>query len=238
MTDPTSAGDGLSDLGKAAKGLSVPGKALVEHHHPFQFASPLAHEQSSRVEANSVPGRWLAIVERTSGEINRSALRSANNAQRCFIEIAKRGRLTPVSQNPQEQPARQVSRSRATQMITPLKTKLVGVESGEARDSRVERFSLSRRRRLEGKTLSEVAGSPFLRHHAACCASDLSPRPAFFDCRAGIAGGASLWPVAPPVSIVSRNRARYVEPRSMSCRSIVTAKRGMRKPIRCRNQFF
>ena len=79
-----------------------------------------------------MPRRWLAIVERTSGEINRSALRSANNAQRRFIEIAKCGRLTPISQNPQEQPARQVSRSRAAQMITPLKTKLVGVEGGKA----------------------------------------------------------------------------------------------------------
>jgi hypothetical protein len=72
-------------------------------------------------------------------------LRSANNAQRRFIEIAKCGRLTPISQNPQEQPARQVSRSRAAQVIAPLKMKLVGVEGGKARDSRVERFSLSRR---------------------------------------------------------------------------------------------
>jgi hypothetical protein len=64
---------------------------------------------SAPVEANSVPPRWLAVVERTSGEINRTALRSANNAQRGFIEIAKCGRLTPISQNPQEQPARQVS---------------------------------------------------------------------------------------------------------------------------------
>jgi hypothetical protein len=88
VTVPTCAGYSLGDLGKAAKGLSVPGKALIEHHHPFQFASPLAHEQRSRVEANSVPRRWLAVVERTSGEINRSALRSANHAQRRFIEIA------------------------------------------------------------------------------------------------------------------------------------------------------
>jgi hypothetical protein len=42
-------------------------------------------------------------------------------------------------------------------MIAPLKTKLVGVEGGKARDSRLERFSLSRRRRLERKTLSDVA---------------------------------------------------------------------------------
>jgi hypothetical protein len=35
VTVPTRAGDRLSDLGKAAKGLSVPGKALIEHHHPF-----------------------------------------------------------------------------------------------------------------------------------------------------------------------------------------------------------
>jgi hypothetical protein len=45
-------------------------------------------------------------------------------------------------------------------MITPLKTKLVGVEGGKARDNRLERFSLSRRRRLERKTLSDVARSP------------------------------------------------------------------------------
>jgi hypothetical protein len=121
------------------------------------------------------------------------ALRSANYAQRRFIEIAKCGRLTPLSQNPQEQPARQVSRSRAAQMITPLKTKLVGVEGGKARDSRVERFSLSRRRRLQRKTLSDVARSPSLRHHAACCARGLPTRRAFFDFRArDIAGGASL----------------------------------------------
>ena len=193
MTVPTRAGDRLRDLGKAAKGLSVPGKALIEHHHPLQFASPLAHEQRSRVEANSVPRSWLAAVERTSGETNRSALRSANNAQRRFIEIAKCGRLTPISQNPQEQPARQVSRSRAAQMITPLKTKLVGVEGGKARDSRVERFSLSRRRRLERKTLSNVARSPSLRHHAACCARGLATRRAFFDFRArDITGGTSF----------------------------------------------
>jgi hypothetical protein len=61
-------------------------------------------------------------------------------------------------------------------MITPLKTKLMGVEGGKARDSRVERFSLSRRRRLERKTLSDVAQSPSLRHHAACCARGFSER--------------------------------------------------------------
>jgi hypothetical protein len=91
VTVPARAGDRLGDLGKAAKGPSIPGKALIEQHHPFQFAPPLAQEQRSRVEANSVPRRWLAVVERTSGEINRSALRSANNAQGRFIEIAKCG---------------------------------------------------------------------------------------------------------------------------------------------------
>ena len=96
----------------------------------------------------------------------------------------------------------------------------------------VERFSLSRRRRLERKTLSDVARSPSLRHHAACCARGLSPRRAFFDFRTrDIAGGASLWPVAPPVSIVSPNRARYVDPRSLSCRSIVTAQPRLRSSL-------
>jgi hypothetical protein len=42
-------------------------------------------------------------------------------------------------------------------MITPLKTKLVGVEGCKASDSRVERFSLSRRRRLERTILSDIA---------------------------------------------------------------------------------
>jgi hypothetical protein len=66
-------------------------------------------------------------------------------------------------------------------------------EGRKARDSRVERFSLSRRRRLERKTLSDVAQSPSLRHHAACCARSLSTPPAFFDFRArDIGGGASL----------------------------------------------
>ena len=193
MTVPTRAGDRLSDLGRLPKVFPFQAKPLLSTITLSSLLSPLAHEQRARVEANSVPRRWLAVIERTSGEINRSALRSANNAQRRFIEIAKCGRLTPISQNPQEQPARQVSRSRAAQMITPLKTKLVGVEGGKARDSRVERFSLSRRRRLERKTLSDVARSPSLRRHAACCARGLSTRRAFFDFRArDIARGASL----------------------------------------------
>jgi hypothetical protein len=80
------------------------GKPLSSTITLASLASPLAHEQRSRVEANSVPRRWLAIVERTSGEINRSASRSANNAQRRFIEVAKCGRLTPISQNLRSNP--------------------------------------------------------------------------------------------------------------------------------------
>jgi hypothetical protein len=41
-------------------------------------------------------------------------------------------------------------------MIARLSTKLVRVEGGKARDSGVECFSLSRRRRPERKTLSDV----------------------------------------------------------------------------------
>ena len=39
-------------------------------------------------EANSVPRRWLAVVEGTAGEIDRVALRSANRTRGRLVEVA------------------------------------------------------------------------------------------------------------------------------------------------------
>ena len=89
VTVPIGAGDGLGDLGKAAKGPTVPGEPVVEHNHPFQFAFPFADEQRSRIEAGPVPRLWLALLEGTAvGRIDRVALRSANRTHSRLVEVA------------------------------------------------------------------------------------------------------------------------------------------------------
>src|ERR1700722_18481398 len=87
VTVPTCAGDRLSDLGKAAEGTTVPGEPIVEHHHPFEFAFPLADEQGPRIEGSPVPCHRAARLERIAGEIDRLALRSANDARSRLVEV-------------------------------------------------------------------------------------------------------------------------------------------------------
>jgi hypothetical protein len=88
MTVPTCASGGFRDLGKAAKGPAVPSEAVFEHHHLFQFALPLAHEQRARIEVSPFSRPRLALLERTVSEIDRVALRSTNRTHSRLVEIA------------------------------------------------------------------------------------------------------------------------------------------------------
>jgi hypothetical protein len=231
VTVPTRAGDRLGDLGKAAKGAAVPGEARVEHHHPFQLALPLADEQRSGVETNPVLSSRLALLERTAGKIDLVPLRSANRTHSRLVEIAERDGLKPIGQNLQEQPSWQMSRNRSAQMIAPLKTKLVGGESGEIQDSRVELFSFALRRRSENDTFSGAVMMPSRRHHAFWCSCGLPARRELFDPGvAEILAEPSLWNAACSTMVSSR-RARYVDPRSSSERSRVTAQPRLRNPV-------
>jgi hypothetical protein len=122
--------------------------------------------------------------------------------------------------------------SRPAQMIAPLKTKLVDAEVTEPGDSQVERFSLPLRRRPESEPLSDAAVMPSLGHHAACRVCGFSARREFFDFAvAEIVGGSSLWGAACSTSMLSSDRARYVDPRSLSDRSMVTEQPRLRKPV-------
>src|SRR3984957_8844372 len=89
----TCASYGLCDLGQAAKGLAVPGEALVQHHHPFQFAFPLADEQRAWIEARPVPRPRLARLERCldqGGEARVSLPRNSPRTQRGLPRRAQR----------------------------------------------------------------------------------------------------------------------------------------------------
>ena len=135
-------------------------------------------------------------------------------------------------------------------MITPLKTKLVGVEGGKARDSRVERFSLSRRRRLERKTslrrrpIAVLATSRCLLRSRPLHASSVLRFQGSGYCRRSVAlarctssldclaqSGAVRRSSLLVVSVDRHRAAALAQSRKRSAR-------GMRKPIRCRNQFF
>jgi hypothetical protein len=88
MTVPACAGYGLSDLRKAPKGSAIPGEALVEHHHPFQFALPLTHQRRPWVEVNPVARPRPALPEGIAGKLDRVALQGANRTYTRLIEIA------------------------------------------------------------------------------------------------------------------------------------------------------
>jgi len=63
MTVPVRSGHRLGDLGQAAIGQAVPGKALLEDHDPFEFAFPLTDKERAGLEVNAVSALRRPSVE-------------------------------------------------------------------------------------------------------------------------------------------------------------------------------
>jgi hypothetical protein len=59
VLEPPGAGDGKGDLGQAAIGGAVPGKALIEDHYALGLAVPLPHQDGPGLEA--VTGEGVAL---------------------------------------------------------------------------------------------------------------------------------------------------------------------------------
>jgi hypothetical protein len=109
---------------------------------------PFHSRTSSPPELRSIPSPVLGLArpERAAVEVDRVALRSANRTHSRPVEIAARNGPKPISENLQKQPSRQMGGSRPAQMIAPLETKLVPVESSKTRDTCIERFGFAPRR--------------------------------------------------------------------------------------------
>jgi hypothetical protein len=63
MTVPVGSGHRLGDLGQAAKGLAVPGEAVLEDHDPLELAVPLSRQQRPGLQADAVSS--LRVCPRT-----------------------------------------------------------------------------------------------------------------------------------------------------------------------------
>ena len=69
--------------------VTIPGEALFQDRHPFQFALPLADQQRSWFSV-ALPRRRDWGFKRTAfGGVERSAFRLADNAQRRFVGTAE-----------------------------------------------------------------------------------------------------------------------------------------------------
>jgi hypothetical protein len=71
----------------------------------------------------------------------------SKDAPRPLAEIAERGDLNALGEDPREQPTRQMGGRGPAQMIAPLQAKLIGVEIGDRRDQRIGRGHLASLRR-------------------------------------------------------------------------------------------
>ena len=71
----------------------------------------------------------------------------SKDAPRPLAEIAERGDLNALGEDPRELPTRQMGERGPAQMIAPLQAKLIAVEIGDRRDQRVDRGPLAGRRR-------------------------------------------------------------------------------------------
>ena len=200
MAVPARAGHRLGDLRQAAIGLAVPGKTVLQHHHPLQRAVPFANQQRARFQIDAVLCRGLARREGAVNGFNAVAtLGSPKHPKRRFVEIAKRCSLQTLGENPRQQPARRMGRRRTAQMIPPLQTKLTGGEIGEAGDEEVQRGSAVRRGRRRRRTSAgAVRGSPGHRQAAELIAarSDFARRAGFVVRSAGAGGGSIVWACA------------------------------------------
>src|SRR5208337_4818805 len=54
MAVPACAGDRLGDRGQASIGIAVPGIAVLENGHPFQFAAPFPSKHCPRPEVDAI----------------------------------------------------------------------------------------------------------------------------------------------------------------------------------------
>ena len=82
----------------------------------------------------------MARREGTSfGLIVAVAARLSKDAPRRLAEIAERGDLNALGEDPREQPTRQMGRRAPAQMIAPLQPKLIRVEIGDRGDQCVDR---------------------------------------------------------------------------------------------------
>src|SRR5258705_8321740 len=131
-TIPPGAGDREGDLGEAVIGLTVPGKAVSQHHHPLRLSIPLSDQDRT----GSKLGPLLVKAGQTGGHGWSCFLRSRSiqHLQRCVIEIAEAISLEPIGDDRKQQMPRQMRRGRSLEDTLPARAQSPEIETAQMRD--------------------------------------------------------------------------------------------------------
>ncbi len=91
--------------------IAVEGRQLLgwNDRHPFQPAFPFTDQHCSRSQIDTLPRGGDASFKQTAfRRVGSLASRLTYDAQRCVVEIAERGGLDLIGQDPEQQPTRQM----------------------------------------------------------------------------------------------------------------------------------
>src|SRR5258708_14976835 len=131
-TVPPGDGDREGDLGDAVIGLTVPGKAVSQHHHPLRLSIPLSDQDRTGsklgpllVKAGQMGGHGWSCFLRS---------RSIEHLQRYLIEIAEAISLEAIGDDRKQQMPRQMRRGWSPEDTLPARAQSPEIETAQMRD--------------------------------------------------------------------------------------------------------
>jgi hypothetical protein len=113
MAVPGRPGDGPRNARQAAIDLTLPAEALLQHGHLFKLALPFAHKNRSGLEIDTLAALWWTRFE---GRITGFST-ATDRAQHLLVESPKGSDLDAVGEETRKEPARQMVRRPAAQVV-------------------------------------------------------------------------------------------------------------------------